>query len=222
MIFNDIKRGLTEPMFYVALAIVFVVMAGCWAYYVITAEVYDNFEAFKTTQSLVLPFIAPLIVCIPYANMSMIEKETGYRQFILNKISFNKYVIVRLISNAIIGGLTLTLPLVVLCILCGVYSEWQIILLDFVFGASYATLAYGLTFFNDKSYIPTIVPQVIYLLLTYALPYMNLERFYPPLAYSPWLLPNFASMESAMLQNSVLILIGITLLAGGVIKEGLS
>ncbi len=204
----DIKRGITEPMFRISLSLVTIILVISGVYYFQGTDIYTSDGAFRAIQSFILPFIAPLIVCLPFSNMSMIERESGYDKLMLNRISHAQYVYMRFISNAIVGGLTLFIPLLVtlgLCRLIGEYANFiellEVVGLNFLFGSSYATISYGLTFFNDKNYIPCIAPQVMYLLLTYAIPYLNLDKYYPPLAFSPWLLSGVSTTESILIHN---------------------
>ncbi len=223
----DIKRGISEPTFYLALAIIILLLIMSGVYYFSGVDTYTADEAFKAIHSIILPFFAPILVCLPYSNMSMIEKDSGYEQLILNKISYPNYVMMRFISNAIVGGLTLFIPISMAFIVCRFISSYNdlgdsillVICLNFLFGMSYSTMAYGLTFFNDKSYIPTILPQVVYLLLTYAIPYLNLDRFYPPLAFSPWLLVGSIDIRAILIQNLVLLIFGCCCAVVGILRR---
>ena len=56
----------------------------------------------------------------------------------------------------------------------------------------------------------------MYLLFIYAFPYINLEKYYPPLSFSPWLLKGYGDSKSIMIQFIVLNgLAGILLLYKG-------
>ncbi|OON96524.1 MAG: hypothetical protein ATN36_05465 [Epulopiscium sp. Nele67-Bin005] len=225
----DIRRGLSEPTFFISIGVTFLIMIISAIYYFQTEELFLSDDLFKTIQSLILPFIAPLIVCLPYSTISMLEKDSGYKKLILNRINKFEYIIIRFISVAIVGGLTLVIPLIILMVSCFFISPYEnlesilgVILLDFGFGASYAIFGYGLTFVNDKRYIPIIAPQVGYLLLTYALPYLDLTQYYPPLAYSPWLLSSYADLNAILTQFIILIMLGAVFIVYDLIKETIS
>ena len=225
----DLKRALTERTFIASVTVGCVVlMMGLVTYLMQETDIKQAQEAFVASQSLIMPFIAPILAALPYSNMSMLEKDTGYKRLILTKNKMKTYKGSRFIVNAIVGGLAITLPLVVLAGLCGgfsPYSDYEAILrvigLDFWFGAAYASIAYGLTFVNTKRYIPLVAPQVLYLLFIYAFPYLNLEKFYPPLAFSPWLLPTYAEETLLLLQLGLMILGSALIVVGAHIYEKL-
>ncbi|ONI38171.1 hypothetical protein AN639_08260 [Candidatus Epulonipiscium fishelsonii] len=213
---NDIKRGLTEPTFFHSNLILLCLITISGIYYFSKNNMYNADTAFITMQSLIIPFVAPIIVCLPYSSMNMLEQDSGYKRLIVHRIGYNKYVIMRFISNGFVGGVTLAFPLLILLVICRLISPYsqlgeviKVICLDFGFGVSYSTIAYGLTFFNNKRYIPNIVPQVVYLLLTYSLPYLNLDKFYPPLSYAPWLLAYQSDIQSILIQFVILVGLGI-------------
>ncbi|ONI46013.1 hypothetical protein AN640_03850 [Candidatus Epulonipiscium fishelsonii] len=223
-VLSDIKRGLTEPTFFHSILILLCIMIISGIYYFTTNKMYIADEAFITIQSLIIPFVAPLLVCLPYSSMNMLEQDSGYRKLIVYRTGYTKYVVMRFISNGVVGGITLTFPLLILLVVCRFISPYvqvneiiKVICLDFGFGLSYATAAYGLTFFNNKRYIPNVAPQVVYLLLTYSLPYLNLDKFYPPLSYAPWLLVHQTDIAAIIIQFVILIGFGILGMVYGVL-----
>ena len=204
---TDFKRGVTEPTFIGSILISLIILIISLIYYLITHESYEATQAFIVSQSLVLPFIAPLLAALPFSNMSMLEEDSGYKKLLLFKQNKSSYDHKRWLSNGIIGGLAIIFPLFILLGVCRVFSPYNdieqiggVLLLDFFFGFGYASIAYGLTFVNTKRYIPLVGPQVIYFLLIYALPYLKLETYYPPLSFSPWILPSKVNGENIILQ----------------------
>lgn len=218
---TDFKRGLTEPTFFASISISFVVLAISLGYYLLTEEVFEATRAFWVSQSLILPFIAPLLATLPYSNMNMLEKDSGYLRLLTLKEGKKHYDFKRFMINGTVGGLAIILPLLVLAGICSFFSAYQsleeiigIICLDFMFGFSYASIAYGLTFVNTKRYIPIVAPQIIYLLFIYAFPYLNLDAYYPPLSFAPWLLPSKVNGGNILMQFGTLLSLAIVLILG--------
>lgn len=225
---TDLKRGLSERTFFASLLIGSMAILASLIYYFLTQESYEATAAFITSQSLILPFIAPILATLPYSNMSMLEKDTGYDRLLLSKNQMKTYRGLRFVVNAIVSGLALSLPLAILALGCGLVSPYQdvstiigVIMIDYLFGAAYGSVAYSLTFVNTKRYIPTVAPQVIYLLFIYAFPYLNLEKFYPPLSFSPWLLPTYAELHLILGQLLAMIAASIVLIMGATVYQKL-
>ncbi|MGL4363037.1 MAG: hypothetical protein ACRCSG_07225 [Cellulosilyticaceae bacterium] len=219
---TDLKRGFTERNFVNALIIASVCLII--SMYANQNLMADGNNFLLATQSLILPFIAPLLAAFPYANMIMIEQDTKYEQFMWTKNNQKSYAISRWFTTGIIGGGVLAIPIscvgVITYFISSVFS-WQtyinVIGISFIFGFVYAGLSYGLTFVNTKTYLPVIAPQVIYLLFIYAFPYIGLEAFYPPLSFSPWIIKGVATPGQIIMQYVVVGITGIALVIGGVI-----
>lgn len=218
---TDFKRGLTERSLISAVILGILSLAIGLGAYMYGRTIYVADEAFKASHSLVMPFIAPFLACMVYSNMNMLEKESGYETLLILKNQGKTYVLKRWLVNNSLSGIALVLPMFILYITCAIFSPYtqteeimQVILLDFCFGFVYGALAYSLTFFNKKCYIPVIAPQVIYLFFIYAFPYLNLEKFYPPLSFSPWLMQQH--VEAKLISLELMILLGISGILVGV------
>ena len=193
---TDGKRALREPSFLLTVCFATIVAVVSYLYVIGTGvEVGLGHIVFKKSQSLILPFIAPILAAIPYSNMNMLEEDCGYQKLLIVKSSGKRYEVSRFLVNGCIGGLTLLLP-VALLYAASAIGGWtnemgpllSVLLFDFMFGFSYASVSYGLTFICRKRYLPIVAPQVFYLLFLYAFPYLGLEFIYPPLAFSPWIM----------------------------------
>ena len=215
---TDSKRGFTERTFFIAMGL------GCLCVLISLGVVLHQggqgggIDVFKGAQSLILPFIAPLLAALPYTNMNMIEEDCGYKRLLMSKNHMQTYHFVRWLVSSCVSGVALAVPVGLLgglCYLVMPFNDVQLIggvvILNFLFGFSYGSICYGLTFVNRKRYIPTVAPQVLYLLFIYAFPYLSLEKYYPPLSFSPWLLPRVDStsilMQFVFLNSMALILI---------------
>ncbi|MEF9960367.1 MAG: hypothetical protein RR448_08335 [Niameybacter sp.] len=219
---TDFKRGLTERSFLGALVLGCLGMLGGFIIYLMTHETYTATEAFEASHSLIIPFIAPLLAALPYSNMTMLEEDCGYKKLLMLRNKSREYTIKRWWVNNVISGITLLVPSLLLMLACRSFSSFesvQVILgvvgLNFVFGVVYGSLAYSLTFVNQKRYIPLITPQVLYLLFIYAFPYLNLEKYFPPLAFSPWILPSLVEVQAILLQLTIVFGASCLVIAGG-------
>ena len=218
---TDLKRGLTERTFWGALLLTTMTLILPFVYFLSNEQITGAEELFKQSHSLILPFIAPLIAGMSYANMNMLEKDCGFERLLLMKAGIKSYRMRRMIVVGIVSALSIGLPVVLLALLCLVKGSYdntyfivQTVMLSFMFGFVYGNVAYGLTFLNDKRYIPTITPQVVYLLFIYAFPYLGLERYYPPLAISPWVLGGNIVIENSLVQLAVLSVLSILCVLG--------
>jgi hypothetical protein len=127
--------------------------------------------------------------------MRILEKDTRFDVLMLVKIRRGGYALPRFFSVGLTGAVTLFLPQTLLfaaALIFGgeVTDAGECLLgisLSLPFGFAYSTLAYALSFYNDKRYIPLLAPQVLYMLCVYAFPILRLTGFYPPLGVSPWI-----------------------------------
>jgi hypothetical protein len=219
----DLRRALTERTFFASLIIAFLSLLGAFVYLGINGK--DN--SFLMSQSLVFPFIAPFLAALPFAGMIIIEKTTKYRDLLRLRLHGNKYTFRRFISVGISGGTALLLPEILLFAVTLIMGKdgftaenRNVILLSFVFGFAYAVLSYSLTFYNKEVILPLMIPEVFYLLLTYAFPYLDLEKFYPPLCVSPYIygLPDYKNIAVTL---GAIVLSALILTAAGSVKEAI-
>jgi hypothetical protein len=218
---TDLKRSLSERTFFASLIIAFITLFGAFIYLGLGG---DN-ASFEMSQSLVFPFVAPFLAALPYSVMIMTEKSTKYRDLIRLRRKGKNYVFPRFLTVGISGGLSLLLPEMLLLAVTLVTSKSvisadiiNILMLSFPFGFSYAALAFSLTFYNSEKILPLMIPEVFYLLLTYAFPYLNLEKYYPPLCISPFI---FGSPDYKRIGVTLcgILLFAVVLTIIGKIKE---
>lgn len=227
---TDLKRGLMERTFILALTIGCIGMLSALAIYIISHETCTATEAFKGSHALIVPFIAPLLCALPYANMNMLEADCGYRKFLILRNKGKDYIVKRWWVNSFLGGITLFIPSALLMLVCrsfGIYEEVKVIFevvgLNFFFGVAYSSLAYSLTFVNKKRYIPLLAPQILYLLFIYAFPYLKLERFFPPLTFSPWIMPSLMDLGLIVVQlSTILVLSALIIGCGDLFRKGVT
>lgn len=214
---TDFKRGFTERSFLGAIVLGILSMAAGLAYYFYTKDTYSGTEAFIRSQSFAMPFIAPLLASMVYSNMNMLEADCGYKHLLVLKNGGKTYILKRWLINNCLAGFALVVPMLLFYGICALISPYThqdqiigVLILGFLFGFVYGSFAYSLTFVNRKRYIPIAAPQVLYLLFIYAFPYLNLEKFYPPLSFSPWLMP--AQVDKQLIALQLLIVFGVSAL----------
>jgi hypothetical protein len=210
---TDLRRALTERTFAASLAVAFAALFGAFVYLGLSG----GEPSFVMSQSLVFPFIAPFLAALPFSAVIMTEKKTKYRELIKLHRRGKNYALPRFLTVGISGGLALLLPEILLMFITLTSGEreftaeaFRILSLAFPFGFSFAVLSFSLTFYNDETVLPLIIPQVFYLLFTYAFPYLDLERYYPPLSVSPYIFgePDFLRIAltlCAVLGTSVIL-----------------
>lgn len=217
-IITDLKRIFTEPAFYISMTLSFLLLMGGMVFSVANNE---GNRLFLCSQSMALPFVAPLLAAMPYSVIIMQEKETNYAILMCIKLCGTGYELKRLFTCGISGAMALFIPqlvLFVMCIFMGGISDFpydiKVLLLSLVFGFSYAVIAYGLTFVNRLNYLPLVMPQILYLLCIYAFPILKLEKFYPPLDISPTIYGGEITAERFVIPL-ILITIGFLLTIWG-------
>ncbi|MDY3367675.1 hypothetical protein [Zhenhengia yiwuensis] len=221
---TDFKRGLSERSFLGAIALGILSLALGLAYYVYGQDTYTADQAFIVSQSFAMPFIAPLLASMVYSNMNMLEKDSAYRNLLILKHKGKNYTLKRWFVNNILSGIALFIPMLMLYGVCSLFSPYVqqeeivgVMLLGFLFGFVYGSFAYSLTFVNRKRYIPIVTPQVLYLLFIYAFPYLNLEKFYPPLSFSPWLMRTHVDMQLISLELFIILGVSGVLVLGSML-----
>ena len=222
---SDLRRALKEPSFIISLFIALLILGGSFVYSVISGYSSAD-ELYKKSQSLVFPFAAAVLAALPYSSMIMLENHSRFRLLMTIKMRSSSYEIQRFFVCGIMGAITIFTPQLVLMIVSAIYgggfSDGKEIILGTVlgiaFGFAYAVLAYGLTFFNQLRYLPTIIPQVLYMLFTYAFPHLNLLKFYPPLSVSPWIYGGTSLWEQLAIL-SIISLIALIMTVVGVFTE---
>ena len=209
---TDLKRAFTEPYFYLSTAITFLLL---FIGMIFSFDGGEKGQLFLYSQAFVLPFAAPLLASMPYSVMLMREKETGYKTLIAVKSGHNGYELRRFFVCGISGAAALFIPQLIFFLICSLVDAAEntgenllTILLSFPFGFSYSVFSYSLTFMNKKKYVPLVMPEVIYLLFTYAFPYMGLSEYYPPLDISPSIYGGEISVDRLIIPV-ILIAVGL-------------
>lgn len=123
MIRHDLFRALGNKNFVLACVFGFIALAHGLADYEpgISARVahlppfYINaYDAFVWAHNGIIGIIAPLIVTLPFADSLALDRSSGYLRFILLRTSRRNYLLSKMFACALAGGLSITLPFVVM------------------------------------------------------------------------------------------------------------
>ena len=136
-IITDLKRIFTEPAFYISMTLSFLLLMGGMVFSVTNNE---GNRLFLCSQSMALPFVAPLLAAMPYSVIIMQEKETNYAILMCIKLCGTGYELKRLFTCGISGAMALFIPqilLFVICIFMGGISDFpydiKVLLLSLVY-----------------------------------------------------------------------------------------
>lgn len=222
---TDLKRAFSERNFFITIFIG-ILSVFLPAVYLFLEGNLISFDFFKGSHGMILPFIAPILAAIPYSNMNMIEEKSGFDFLMFYRQGKKRWEFKRFFVNGITAGVAVSIPagiLAVFALFLGgtiqIYDMIEIVLLNFLFGFSFATVSYGLTFVNSKRYIPIVAPEVVYLLMIYSFPHLGLEQYYPPLAFSPYIFSSYANTKSSLMLMVLVIFIGILFIIYGKITR---
>jgi hypothetical protein len=240
----DLKRAFTEPTFFTALFLGILMCAGGYIYLSSTGEA-DFVTAQSLVFPFAAPFLAALPYAfmnkserdINYAPLLKLRRGGrgyGFTRFLTVGIAGGAVI---LISEAVLAGIVAAnggfaadaglaanggfAPDAVNNAAASLPDSFEKLLttlaLAFPFGFAFAVLSHALCFFSRNVMIALITPQVLYLLLTYAFPYLDLEKYYPPLAVSPYIYgtPNLIYLSgfigAVILTAAILTFIGETI-----------
>jgi hypothetical protein len=173
-------------------------------------------SGFVTAQSMVLPFVAPFLAALPFSVMMKIERETKFSELLKIRRGGKSYALSRFVTVGISGGLALLLPEILLLIVSIAFKYTESIAdfdrigytlaLAFPFGFVFAVAAFTLTYVTKSKVLALCAPEVVYLLLTYGFPYLNLGDFVPPFAVSPYIFGT-ADLRYIMVMFSAMLII---------------
>ena len=186
----DIKRGIVNINWLTSVILLVIVLyrplRGC----------FDNIGLMHVLEWVTLPMalsgfsvFAAVFPVLGYSNSFYNDYNTGYIRFILTRMSWKKYGIMRIISVGVSGGLTLGIPFTIIFIICyivgdkgslagrlyaGTHIELFVeqygivitlivkVLLGFLVGALWALVGYCVSLFVLNKYMALVCPFVIY------------------------------------------------------------
>lgn len=206
---------------------------------------YDSIDVFLKYVGYdgsinLLCFIAPLLATLVFSNSYLQDKNSNFLKFIYLRIDKKRYIISRIIVNALSSGIiivtALTVFLIIIISLLGLKtnpdsifnitgpfaflyqkSKWiyivYFIINSFIFNTIFSTLALGLSPFINNKYLSFLSSFVIYIISMTLFPYIGLSAFNMGLLF----LTNTAVNELfIIIYQSALLILGIILFYLGV------
>ncbi len=199
----------------------------------------DFMSDFVRIVSNSLPvLIFPMLACVPVAVSYITEYKSGYLNLVLCKVPLKRYIAGKLLTNAFVGGLVISLPAILYLFrilakkgsAVGPHEQasWSIefypdlyenfpllysgILIGCIFlcGASFATLGLGIGAILKKKYLVVLVPEVYYVGVAALVQNMNLCRYLDPMTL-------YVLNSPVPLRLSIRLFYVITILAVGVV-----
>lgn len=185
-----------------SLVVAFLEFTKCYIYG-IDKHMYDSVYIFTkiryATGASILVLIAPLIATLIFSDSYLLDKESGTLKFIYLRMSKKKYIWIKILVNAIVSGIVISLAsLVMFFILVSLYGvsngvpnitlysvegpfssiyyknkflyAMLLIGVSFIFNAIFATLALGVSPWIKNRYLTFIVPFFYYIISGTILP----------------------------------------------------
>ena len=195
---SDLRRAVTEKGFVLAMLLIMAVFLNSFRLYVRKDGSMSTFEII--VNAMALSGFGPFAAVFPamgYSSMFCQEFNSGYIRMITTRMSYKRFMLVRLISVGLSGGLTIGVPFAVYYALAyvtgyhglpdngmldgmvaGYYLEhygdlfviWFKILLGFLFGVMFSVLSLIFAALTVNRYASMLAPFIIYEMLWALLP----------------------------------------------------
>jgi len=128
---NDLKRAILNKKMLFSLVISFIcLIVGSYE----SLFLYSNtdfadtyFNAICTGTSCIFALLYPLLACVPYADIYSEEYKTGYTNYVFMKVSKKRYILSKVLSCGIGGGVAVSLPTVVFLIISVIKNGTSIV-----------------------------------------------------------------------------------------------
>lgn len=239
-----------KALFSIEFVFPFAVILFCYCFTGMSVIKFQNdfLSDFVGIVSNTLPaLIFPMLVCMPAAVSYVAEYESGYLNILLSKMSLRRYIITKLFTNAVIGGLVVSLPpaFYLLRILekkgtsvgTSENATWPIdfypdlyethpllyagIIIAFIFlcGMVFATLGIGIGAILKKKYLVILVPEIYYIGVAVIVQNMRLCRYLDPTTL--YVLNSFEPLKLSLrfIYAMVIFIVGAALFVLGVRKN---
>ncbi|MRG27180.1 hypothetical protein [Laceyella tengchongensis] len=156
-------------------------------------------------------FVVPIICVWPFADTYAMERNSGYLNFVRMRMEHRTYVRIKLLINALVGGVVTSVPTLMLTIFTlsiypktfdadnqigGAFSSllpenvvlymFVYVFLHFVFGVVYATFGFGLSLYIQKRYLILTIPFIFYHVFNFLFAQIEtLSALKPPSTFLP-------------------------------------
>lgn len=191
----EIKRALLSRPFLIGIVLV---VAGMTAWIIPNFRFYPDLDVMGMTGAQFwfiwlhegyAALFSPVIATIPFAQSYALERNSGFSRFVLQRLSASRYLLVKLTSNALAGGLVLALPSLLALLwvtttfpmipspsieLAPSHFFWDLnpptpiiymglqVITAFLFGATTATLGLAASVLFRNSFYANVIPFVLY------------------------------------------------------------
>lgn len=204
-------------------------------------EIYDSIDVFIVIRKSYLSLLIPLIASMIFSDSYLLDLETGYLNFIYLRLPRKKYILIKILVNAIISGFVIVvssiLVFIILYLIFGInnnslfnevtgtfgliYQENKfiyfliLIMTSFIFNVIFATLSLGLSPYLKNRYL-TVVSSFAYYVISATI-FISLKLF--QLNATLLFTLNYLSAEMLIIYQIVLFLIGVILFYFGVLYK---
>ena len=196
----ECKKALKNPMMVVSVIITFIILLRVFFIYDLFNTKMDYLTMFTYPIALsgFLPFAA-LLAILPYAFSYLEEKNSGYGNYIISRCGIKKYVVSKVLSVGVSGGVAMTIPFILIIVIVLLNGEsvtttnypemyvgriWEPylfiwggkfifllrVLLIFMFGTEWAEIALFISVCYSNRYVVFIMTFVCYQLMWMILP----------------------------------------------------
>ncbi len=182
--------------------------------------------------------IAPLLACIPYGTSLMVDKKTNFTSYVITRVKRRSFLISKVIANALAGAVIVTIPSVLFYLILtlttpntvfkfGVYPigfmhnifmknpEKYILfymIIQFVFGAVYATFSMAIACFTENKVIITITPFVYWYIGTFVFERVESLRLLSPAAINGFMCRGFVNIYDIIIQAIAIFVISVAII----------
>lgn len=212
----EIKRALISQSFLVGIALTVI---GMVLWILPKFENYPDMFEMGRTGSLYwfiwlhggyTALFSPVLATIPFARSYAQDRNSGFSRFVLQRLSTFRYSVIRLVSNALAGGLVLALPsagamlwvtamfpMIPRIELAQSHFFWNLsppspivymglqITTAFMFGATTATLGLAASVLFRNSFYANVIPFFLYTLFAVIAAYSRLVYLSPFVMWDP-------------------------------------
>ena len=202
-------------------------------------EIYDSVDVFIMIRVDLIALVAPLLATFIFSDSYLLDLESGYLNFIYLRISKKKYVLTRLLVNALASGLIMvissTVMYAILYIFLGIsetslnpvqgpfdfiYLNSKIIyiivlmIVSFIFNVVFSTFALGISAWTKNRYL-TILSSFFYYVISGTLfVLLGLNKLNATILFT---LHQIATEFDVILYQCILFAIGFNLFYFGVL-----
>lgn len=202
-------------------------------------ETYDSVDVFIMIRKDLLALVAPLLAAFIFSDSYLLDLESGYLKFIYLRISKKKYVLTRLVVNALVSGLIIVIASMIvfamLYILFGIsktslnplegafdfiYSKSKLLyililmLVSFIFNVVFSTFALGISAWVKNRYITILSSFFYYVLTATVLVSLGLYKLNATILFT---LHPIATEFDIIMYQCILLIIGFVLFYFGVL-----